>query len=194
MGIEALYKDILEQGNSKAQSILEKAKMEANEIISKAEKEAEKYKEDYLKNLEHELNQLKVQSIESAKLGSQRKILVEKKAIIEKVKSKEVISAISLLSKERNEKWVEHLLQRASKTLHEGYIYMDKPLYDKIYSTPNPKGHIKHYEYKGALENSMGGIYLISKDGEKILNMSYENLINIIWESHYKEFASMLFA
>jgi vacuolar-type H+-ATPase subunit E/Vma4 len=192
MGIEALYNDILEQGHAKASSILEKAKMEANEIISKAEKEAEKYKEAYLKNLEHELSQLKVQAIESAKLDSQRKILVAKKSIIEKVKNNEVISAISLLSKERNEKWVEELLRKASRTIHEGYIYMDKLLYYKLYSTP--RMHIKHYEYKGALENSIGGIYLTSKDGEKILNMSYENLINSTWESHYKEFASMLFA
>lgn len=173
---EELVSKISLEAQKEAEEILRAAKMEADEIIRKAREEAEK-----------EAESLKKQELSSVSLEMKRMLLNKQKEIVEEV-FELLRKKILELDEGTKKKLLTVLLQKNAKP--GMLVFSNKSDEDVV------KSLIKELnldlEYSGNIE-CLGGVVLETANGEVRINLTFDEILDQIYEQKLSEVSKILF-
>ncbi|MBE8538800.1 V-type ATP synthase subunit E [Geoglobus acetivorans] len=163
--------EIKRSGKEEVEKIIQEAREEANEILKKAREEAEK-----------EVERLRRQEISGINLEMKKEELARKREVVEKVYQTLVDRVRNLDDSDR-----EALLKALLEKYGDGeYV---------VYSNERDEAIVKkltNLEYAGNIE-CLGGVVLETKDGEYRINLTFDNLLQELYESKMKDIYEKLF-
>jgi len=187
MPLDSVVQEIYRKGDEQVQAIINEAKREAEKIIAEAEGKAKEILEKARKDGEKEAEALRRQEISSVRLEMKRELLNKQKVIIEAV-FKSMEERIKNMDLDTKKKIYTTLLKRYAT---EGMvIYSNREDEDLVKSIIQELG--LNARYGGNIE-CLGGIVIESVDGELRINLTFEELLNRLYEQKMSELSKMLF-
>lgn len=186
MSLENVIDEIYKKGQQEIQKIREEAEKEAEKIIAEAKEEAEEIIRKAKEEAEKEAEILRRQEISSVKLEMKRKMLDVQKRILD-----EVFESLRQRVKEMDVETRRRLTETLLKTASPGMI---------VYSRREDEDLVKSIiqelkldvKYGGYVE-CLGGVVLESEDGEVRLNLTFDELLNRLYDQKVGEVAKILF-
>ncbi len=183
MTLEPVIEEITRKGHLEIAEIKKEAEKKAEEIIAEAKERAEEIIKKAKVEAEREVERLRKQEISGIKLEMKKEELAKKKDIVERVREKLIERIRSMDDKER-EKLLEKLI---SKYDQDGF---------KVYSNKRDEEIVKRLakkmEYAGNVE-CLGGIILESADGSYRINLTFDNIVEDVFEERMKDIHRILF-
>ncbi len=187
MALENVINEIYEKGKQEVQKIREEAEKEAEKIIAEAKAKAEEIIAKAKENAEKEAESLRRQEISSVKLEMKREMLNKQKEILDAV-FESLKQRIQEMDIETRRKIIESLLKNNAQP---GMI---------VYSNKNDEDLVKSIiqelkldlKYGGNVD-CLGGVILESEDGEVRLNLTFDELLNNLYEQKMSEVSKILF-
>ena len=187
MALESVINEIYEKGRQEVQRIRDEAEKEAEKIIAEAKAKAEEIISKAKEEAEKEAEGLRRQEISSVKLGMKREMLNKQKEILDAV-FEALKQRIQEMDIETRKKIIESLLKNYAQS---GMV---------VYSNKNDEDLVKSIiqelkldvKYGGNIE-CLGGVVLESEDGEVRLNLTFDELLNRLYEQKMGDVAKILF-
>jgi V/A-type H+-transporting ATPase subunit E len=177
-------KKIEAEAKRKAEELNEKARDEAKKILANATQEAENTKRQRIaqekERLEFELSQ----EVNALQIRTKHMELHTINEILESIKA-EMLARLANLGAEKKREIIGRMLRIAKQQIPDGVVY----------SNAQDEGTVKGfavYPYRGNIKCA-GGILVEEKNGERVLDLRYEHLIELIFEKHGEEIYRMLF-
>jgi V/A-type H+-transporting ATPase subunit E len=185
--LESVINEIYKKGDQEVQRIKEEAEKEAEKIIAEAKGEADEILRRAKDEAEKEAERLRRQEISSVKLEMKRQMLNKQKEILEAV-FEALKQRIQDMDLETKRKITTALLKNNANA--GMVVYSNKKDEDMV------KSIIQELQidvkYGGNLE-CLGGVVLESEDGEVRLNLTFDELLNQLYEQKMSEVAKILF-
>jgi len=184
MGLERVIDEILASGEEQRRKILSEGDAEKQKIISAARADAEAARRQQVKELEQRLSLMKAQALSSAELESKKRLLQEQNVLLAQVKS-EVLDSLAAMSADSRKELLAKLGKIAAGQLSKGFIHCRKDD-EKLVSAPN--GFKKVADLTGA-----GGILAESEDGNFRMDLTFEVLLDDLWNKDVQKVYEILF-
>lgn len=184
MGLERVIEEILASGEGQRAKILADAAAERRKVISAATSEGEAAKKARQKEAEQRAMMTKQQALSSAELEAKKHLLQEQNAILIQTKG-QVLEALASLDTNARKSILEKLGQIAAKNLSKGVAHCRKD--DERIFTP-PSGFKKVADLKSA-----GGILAESEDGAYRMDLTFEVLLDDVWNRDVQKIYEILF-
>ncbi len=187
MPLDSVVQEIYKRGEEEAKKIVEEAKKEAERIIAEAEEKVKDILEKARIEGQKEAEALRRQELSSARLEMKRKLLNKQREILEAVfqSVKERIKGMDLETKKRI--YTSLIKNHASEGV---VIYSNREDEDLVKSIIQELGI--NAKYGGNIE-CLGGIIIESPEGELRVNLTFEELLNQLYEQKVSELSKMLF-
>jgi len=187
MALESVINEIYKKGDQEVQKIKEEAEKEAERIIAEAKEKAEEILRKAKEDAEKEAERLRRQEISSVKLEMKRQMLNKQKEILEAV-FETLKQRLQDMDLETKKKIVTALLKNYATS--GMIVYSNKKDEDLV------KSIIQELQldvkYGGNIE-CLGGVVLESEDGDVRLNLTFDELLNQLYEQKMSEVAKILF-
>lgn len=176
MGLEDVKQDILNEAENKADEILEEAESEKDDILEEAENEAERIREESEEKIDERKKSLEKKAVSNANMeAKQKKLEAKEKALDEAFERFD--EELGDLSDDDRESMLENCIEEAEfdvGLVRGGESF--EGLTDK--------------EFESA---DMDGFVLVSDDGERRLNFTFDKIVDDFRNSYRKEVAEKLF-
>jgi V/A-type H+-transporting ATPase subunit E len=186
MALENVINEIYEKGRQEVQRIKEEAEKEAERIIAEAKEKAEEILRKAKEEGEKEAERLRRQEISSVKLEMKRQMLDVQKRILDGV-FEALKQRIREMDVETRRKLTMVLLKSAVPGM---VVYSRKEDEDLVKSIiQEMKLDVKY----GGYVECLGGVVLESEDGEVRLNLTFDELLNRLYEQKMGDVAKILF-
>lgn len=183
MTLEPVIEEITRKGHLEIAEIRREAEKKAEEIIAEAKEKAEEIIKKAKAEAEREVERLRKQEISGIKLEMKKEELAKKKDVVERVREK-LIEKIRNMGESEREELLKKLI---SKYDQDGF---------KVYSSKKDeeivKKLVKKMEYAGNIE-CLGGIILESADGSYRINLTFDNIVEEVFEDKMKDIHKILF-
>ncbi|AKG91771.1 Archaeal/vacuolar-type H+-ATPase subunit E [Geoglobus ahangari] len=182
MPLEPIIEEIVRKGHQQVAEIKSSAEEEAEKIILEAKENAKEILKRAREEAEKEAERLRRQEISSINLEMKKEELNRKREVVENVYQMLVEKVANLDGKEREE-LLKKLLSK-----YEGQDYV-------VYSNKKDEELVKKLtklEYAGNVD-CIGGVVLESKDGEFRINLTFDTLLQEVYESKMKDIYEKLF-
>lgn len=176
MGLEDVKSDILEEAEEKANRIVEEAEEEADEIVEEAEKEAEKIKAAAEEEVEQKKESMEKKTLSNARMKARELEQKEKQRQLDEV-FKNFRERLEELDDEEREAFVDSCLDRAGFDV--GKVKGGEEFEDAV---------SKEFE-----EEDIDGIILVSEDGERRMDFTFDRIVQNYRENHRKQVSEALF-
>jgi V/A-type H+-transporting ATPase subunit E len=187
MPLDSIVQEIYRKGEEQVQAIINEAKREAEKIIAEAEEKAKEILEKARKDGEKEAEALRRQEISSVRLEMKRQLLNKQREVLEAV-FKAVEERIKNMDLDTKKKIYTALLKQNAV---EGMVVCsNKDDEDLIKSIIQELGLNARY---GGNIDCLGGVVIESADGEFRVNLTFEELLNQLYEQKMSELSKMLF-
>jgi V/A-type H+/Na+-transporting ATPase subunit E len=184
MGLEKVIDEILAAGEERRRKILEEGDAERQRILSSAKAEAESVRKERIKESEQRTSMTKQQSLSSAELEAKKRLLKEQNALLIQAKG-EVLKSLSALADDARKDILGKLSKIAAKQLSKGVIHCRKED-EKIISVP--PGFKKATDLKAS-----GGILAESEEGDYRMDLTFEVLLDDIWNKDVRKVYEIMF-
>jgi len=182
MPLEPIIEEIIRKGHQKVSEINRSAEEEAEKIISEAKDESREILKKAREEAEKEAERLRRQEISGINLEMKKEELLKKRDIVEKVYDL-LIERVENMDEKEREKILKKILER----------YRDGDYV--VYSNKNDEKIVKKiskFKYGGNVD-CIGGVILESRDGEFRINLTFDYVIQEMYESKMKEVYERLF-
>lgn len=180
MGLEVVVKDVLARAEEEASHIRQQGTAEANAIIAGAEGTARQIlaekKEQTIELIERRRNR----EISSANLEVKRAILNAKKELLDEV-YEEALEVLASLPESERETIIKKLLGSQTEST-------------RVFSNRNDESLLKRIsglEYGGTISCS-GGVILENQDGTVLRDLTFDTILNSVWETSLKRLLDIL--
>jgi len=191
MGLEVVIEEIRERGKKEADHIRKETQAEVRSILQAAQEKAERIKLSVDQDVERQAGHIMSQEVSAANLIVKRRLLNTEKELLDQVYAA-ALSTIAGLPQDFHRNAMKTLLSRALPEIPEGIVRSaarDSDTLGSILSAdPSFKGYIR-----GDPVAIDGGVIIESKDGELLIDYSYQTMLNGIWETGLKDASGILF-
>ncbi len=187
MPLDGVIQEIYREGEEKVQRIISEAKSEADRIIKEGEEKAKEILEKARRDGEKEAEALRRQELSSVRLEMKRLLLNKQREILEEV-FKAVEERVKNIDLETKKRIYTALLK--NHAMDNMVIYSNKDDEDLVKSIIQELG--LNARYGGNVE-CLGGFIIESADGEIRINLTFEELLNQLYEQKMSEISKMLF-
>ncbi len=180
MGLDELKKTILDKANRKADLIVKAAykEVEDKKRALEVEMDEEERRSDEL--VRRLIEQIENREIASASLIAKKERLLAKKQVIDAVFDKVKKDINRLLTKSQRKKLVESLIKKAESEINVGRIYCNKTDAEIVGK-------------KAVQKDILGGIIAEDKNGQVVVDYSFETLIQDAKDKNIGEVTRILF-
>jgi len=187
MALESIIQEIYKKGEEEVQRIKGEAQKEAERIIAEAKEKAEEILRKAKEDGEREAERLRRQELSSVKLEMKRQMLNKQKEILEAV-----FDSLKQRLKEMDIETKKRILTALIKNNATSgmVIYSNKDDEDLVKSIIQELG--LDLRYGGHIE-CLGGVVLETQDGEVRLNLTFDELLNQLYEQKMSEVSKILF-
>jgi len=176
MSLKEVKSEILEEAQTKADQIIEEAEEEADEIVEEAEEKAEKTKEKYEKELEEEKESYEKKQVSNARMKAKQERLKAKQQVLEDVFDG-FREQLSDLTDEQRETYVNSCVEKVG--FEPGKIIGSPEFEDLV-----------DLEFE---EHDSEGVVIVSEDGEKRQNFTFDKIVDQYSQSYRKQVADTVF-
>jgi len=187
MPLDKVLQEIQQKGEEEVRRIREEAEKEVEKILAEAKAEAEKILKKAREDAEKEAEAIRKQEISSVKLEMKRELLNVQKEILEDV-SNLLKQKVRDMDEETRKKIISKLLE---KNASPGMV-----VYSRKEDEDIVKGLIKELKldvkYGGNVE-CIGGVILEDTAGDIRLNLTFDELVNQVYEQKLSEVSKLLF-
>jgi len=187
MALESIIQEIYKKGEEEIQRIRQDAQREVEKIIAEAKEKAEEILAKAKEDGEKEADRLRRQEISSVKLEMKRLMLNKQKEILEAV-FESLRQRLKEMDIETKRKIVMALIK--ANAMPGMVIYSSREDEDLVKSIIQELG--LDLRYGGHIE-CLGGIILETQDGEVRLNLTFDELLNQLYEQKISEVSKILF-
>ena len=184
MGLEGVIGEILAAGEERRRKITEEGDAERQRTLSSAKAEVESARKERIREAEQRASLTKQQSLSSAELEAKKRLLKEQNALLIQVKG-EALKSLSALDADARKDLLEKLSRIAAKQLSKGLIHCRKED-EKIIDVP--PGFKKAADLKAS-----GGILAESEEGDYRMDLTFEVLLDDVWNKDVQKVYEMLF-
>ena len=188
MPLDKVLQEIQQKGEEEVRRIREEAEKEAERILAEAKAEAEEILKKAREEAEKEAEALRKQEISSVKLEMKREMLNVQKEILEEVFN---------LLKQRVREMDEETKKKVLKTLLENNAADGMIVYSRAEDEKLVKDLIKelklNVKYGGSVE-CIGGVILEDASGDVRINLTFDELVNQVYEQKMSEISKILFS
>lgn len=174
MGLEDVKTDILNDAEKEADSIIEEAKERAESIVEDAETEAEKIKEASKQEIEKEKESIRKEALSNARMEARQEKLAAKQDRLEEV----------------FQSFREHLEELDDDEL-EAFVEESKSMTE--FEIGETIGSSRFEEFVDEVDDNIDGIILVSADGEKRQNFTFDKITEQYRSEYRKAVADILF-
>jgi vacuolar-type H+-ATPase subunit E/Vma4 len=185
MSFESLSGEVLNESRDEANRIFSKADKEVQDINTLNEEELTKVKTDLLDKFEKDLAQLESETLGSYIRDAKREILEAKFSVYEEFREK-VQERISSLQTSDKEKIFKSLIKLANSQMESTHVYVsedDLKLVKKLIPSS-----IKIFS-----RQSLSGLVFENVKNREELDLSFDSLIEIIFQENEEEFMNEVF-
>ena len=187
MPLDKVLQEIQQKGEEKVRKIREETEKEVEKIIAEAKAQAEEILKKAREEAEKEAEAIRRQELSSVKLEMKRELLNVQKEILEEV---------SNLLKQKIRDMDEETRKKILKTLLEKNASPGMVVYSRKEDEEIVKDLIKELNlevtYGGNIE-CIGGIILEDPAGDIRLNLTFDELVNQVYEQKLSEVSKLLF-
>jgi len=187
MPLDSVVQEIYKKGEEQAQSIINEAKKEAERIIAEAEEKVKEILERARIEGQREAEALRRQELSSVRLEMKRKLLNKQREVLEAV-FQSVRERIKGMDLETKKKVYTALLK--NHAIEGMVVYSNREDEDLVKSIIQELG--LNARYGGNIE-CLGGVVIESSEGELRVNLTFEELLNQLYEQKMSELSKMLF-
>jgi V/A-type H+/Na+-transporting ATPase subunit E len=179
MGFNQLQKDVLNNAQKEADKIIAKANDEAEKIKLELTKENKKLKNQGDAETKNMVELLQKREIAGAKIETNKKLLLAKKEMIDKVFEEVKTKITKNLSAIERKKIIDGFLTKAKTEIDIGNVYCNE---------------IDSKNVTGAVQKEMlGGIIAESKDKTTLVDYSFETILEELKDKHIANVTNILF-
>ncbi len=179
MGLEQVQDEILEEAEEKANEIVEEAEEEADRIISEAEKEAEQIMESAEREIEEEKESTRKKELSNARMEARQIRLNRKQEKLDEA-FENFRNRLQKIGEDEREEFIESCLDRAG--FEVGTVKASGEFGDAVEN--------QGLDFK---ESEVEGVILVSEDGERRQNFSFDKIVENYRERYRKQIAEILF-
>ncbi len=187
MPLDRVLQEIRQKGEEEVKRIKEEAEKEVERILSEAQAQAEEILKKAREEAEKEAEALRKQEISSVKLEMKRELLNKEKEVMEEVFNL-LKQRIREMGKEERKKLIKKLLE---KNASPGML---------VYSRKDDEDIVKELikelkldlKYAGNID-CLGGIVLEDPSGEIRINLTFDEIIEQVYEQKMSEVSKILF-
>jgi V/A-type H+-transporting ATPase subunit E len=187
MALESIIEEIYKKGEEQAQKIKEEANKEAQKILAEAREEANEVLKKAREDAEKEAEGLRRQEISSLNLEMKRLLLDKQREILESVYGM-VTQRIREMDVETKKKVLTSLMKENAE---DGVV---------IYSNKDDEELVKSIiqelkismEYGGNI-NCLGGIIIESSGRDIRINLTFDEMLKLLYEQKMSDVSKILF-
>lgn len=185
MTLDTLVEEIRKKSDDQVKEIKEEGQKEADRIIAEAKEESNKILEDARKEAGDEAERLKRQEISSLNLEMKREALAKRKELAEQVF-------------EKLQESVKEMDAETKKNLLSNLIKNNISAGNVVYSNKDDEGVVKEVvsdedvEYGGNID-CLGGVVVESEGGEVRINLTFDEMLNQLYDEKMNEVTKILF-
>ena len=128
---------------------------------------------------------MKEQEMSSAEVEGRRNMLKAEKELLDTVKQR-AIEELRSAPGPKKEQIISGLVRQASAAIPGGFVYSNAEDADFV------KRAASRYQYAGSVD-CIGGIIIESQDREQRLDLTYETILEDLWQEKIGEVADILF-
>ncbi|MET1124260.1 MAG: V-type ATP synthase subunit E [Archaeoglobaceae archaeon] len=187
MPLEPILQEIREKAESEAKRIREEAEREARRILEEARAEAEKILKTAREEAEKEVEALRKQELSIVSLEMKRELLNKQKEIVESV-FEFVRQKLENMDAETKKRILKSLISRNAQP---GMLVYSRKEDEEIVKEVIKELGID-LKYAGNIE-CLGGVVLEDPSGEVRINLTFDELLNQLYEQKMSEVTKMLF-
>ncbi len=187
MPLDRVLQEIQQKGEEEVKRIREEAEREVERILAEAKAEAEEILKRAREEAEKEAEALRKQEISSVKLEMKRELLNVQKEILEEVFNL-LRQRVREMDEETKRKLLKILLERNAAN---GMIVYSRSEDEELVKTLIKELKLD-ISYGGNIE-CIGGIVLEDASGDVRINLTFDELVNQIYEQKMSEISKILF-
>lgn len=180
MGLEAVKEEVIRSAKNQKQSLIAEARKETIRMMNEAEKKIAEMKEKSNVETKRMMDVIKKQELASAELENKKMLLEAKKQLIESVFS-EVQKKIMALNGEKNEVYLNKLLEKAKNDIGVENVYCSK----------------KHTKFLKGLSTEpvdiIGGLIAENKEKTVRVDYSFDTMLESMKENELQTISKILF-
>jgi len=184
MGLERVIDEIVSSGEEKRRTIISEGEKERQRIVAASRKEAESGARTIETDTERKVSLMRQQALSSAELEAKKRILREQNEKLSSVRE-EVLRDLSSRSSAELKPMLEKLAKMATKGLSGGVIHCRKQ--DEA-AIATPSNFRKQPDLKAS-----GGLIAESEDGSYRMDLTFEALIEDVWNRNVRQIYEILF-
>lgn len=184
MGLERVIDEIVSIGEEKRRAIISEGEKERKRIVAASREEAESGAKAIETDTERRISLMRQQALSSAELEAKKRILREQNEKLSSVRQ-EVLRDLSSRSSAELRPMLEKLVKIATKGLSGGVIHCRKQ--DEAVIAPPSK-----FKKQPDLKTS-GGLIAESEDGSYRIDLTFEALIEDVWNRNVRQIYEILF-
>ena len=185
MSLDDVAKKVTEKGKLESSKIIKEGEKEAILVVNKALKEAKAIMAEAMEKAEKQIGLMKEQEMSSAEVDGRRNMLKAEKEVLDAVKAK-TFQSLRSAPRDKKEQIISGLVKQAGTVISSGFIYSNQEDADYV------KRMVGNYQFAGTIQCS-GGIIVENSDKTQRLNMTYETLLDDLWQEKIGEVAEILF-
>ncbi|MFB6116603.1 MAG: V-type ATP synthase subunit E family protein [Candidatus Nanosalina sp.] len=177
MGLEDVKNEIITEAKQEKKQILEEAEEEKQKILDEAEEKADSIREDAEEEIKEDKEAIRKRTVSNANMEAKKTKLNAKHEELEEV-FKKFRERLSNLNKDEKQKFVKNAVSEVDFDVGE------------ILGSSDFKEAVQDYDFS---EIDQEGIILVSVDGERRVNYTFDKIKEDFRENHRKEIAKILF-
>lgn len=180
MGLETVLERIRANGRSEAAAIVAKAREERERTLAEGREEGERLRIKLEAEAVEQTARRRVQDLARAELDARKSVLAAQEGVLSTVRSK----ARERLAAEPNPQTLRKLLTRYATDWKAGRVSANAR------DAPEVRGMVGG-NFGGTID-ALGGIVIESSDGRTRLDLTYDSLLQDLWNDVIKEVAGTL--
>ena len=185
MTLDDVAKSVVQKGKVEASKIVKEGGKEVLQILSEADNEVKALIEESTQKAKKEIALKREQEISSTEVESRRMTLTVEKDILQQVKDRAFQRMISA-PRDRKEAMIRSLVSQAGTVISGGTIFSNAQDAEFV------KRNAGSYTYGGNVDCA-GGIVVENSAKTERLDLTYETILDDVWEEQIGKVAEILF-
>jgi len=185
MSLDDVAKSVVKKGKVEADKILKDGGKEVLLILSNVDGEVKALIEESTQKATKDIAIKREQEISSTEVDARRKTLMAEKDVLEQVKRKSFERLISA-PRDKKEDILRRLVSKAGTVFPNGSIFCNSEDSEFI------KRNAPNYNFEGSIDCA-GGIVVENADNTERIDLTYETILEDVWEEQIGVVADKLF-
>ena len=185
MSLDDVAKKVTEKGKLESSRVIQEGNNEAKAIMDEAQNVAKAIMVEAREKAEKQIKLMKEQEMSSAEVEGRRNMLKAEKLVLDTVKNK-TFASLKAAPRATKEQMISGLIKQAGTVFPSGFIYSNQEDADYV------KRMAGNYQFAGTIQCS-GGIIVENPERTQRLNLTYETLLDDLWQEKIREVAEILF-